>query len=201
MEVSKVQLSGAELDLVHNADIILTKNRIIRKAISLFEALQDQMLNTIQHTGAQVADIYRTPPKISRGENYRELPYVVLDYPRTAHMGNLAFIRTLFWWGHFFSSTLHVSGFYRERTVQPASAAFHLLAKKGYYIGIQSDPWQHHFEKDNYQKLSEITEAAFPDLLLAHSHIKIAARWPLAVWNDAGDKLLESWELLRHLIS
>ena len=54
-------------------------------------------------------------PKISKGENYKGLPWLVLDYPRYFNKEDIFAIRTLFWWGNFFSITLHISGKYKMR--------------------------------------------------------------------------------------
>ena len=40
--------------------------------------------------------------KISRGENYRGLPYLILDYPAYFSQKDIFAFRTMFWWGHFF---------------------------------------------------------------------------------------------------
>ena len=69
----------------------------------------------------ELSEQYRTlgekygSPKISKGENYRGLPYVMLDYPRLFGREEVLAIRTFFWWGHGFSVTLHLKGGYRER--------------------------------------------------------------------------------------
>ena len=54
--------------------------------------------------------IVQSTPKIAKGENYLQLPYVLLDYPRCFDKENIFAIRTMFWWGNFFSITLHLSG-------------------------------------------------------------------------------------------
>jgi hypothetical protein len=107
MEDSKIQLSQSELDLFCNAEIILTKNRIIQKVIELLDVLQNKMVDAKQSIASP---LFNTSPKISRGEYYMGLPYVILDYPRESKDQNLFFIRSMFWWGNFYSSTLHISG-------------------------------------------------------------------------------------------
>ena len=49
--------------------------------------------------------------KISKGENMG-LPWVMLDYPRLFGQEDVLAIRTMFWWGHCFSVTLHLKGRY-----------------------------------------------------------------------------------------
>ncbi|HEX2608884.1 MAG TPA: hypothetical protein VHK91_15980 [Flavisolibacter sp.] len=195
MEGSKIRLSPSEMDLVTDASVILTKNNIIRKATALLQEVQEAVY---QPSPIQAA--LRKQPKISKGENYLGLPYVVLDYPRLSEGTDLFFIRSFFWWGNFFSSTLQVSGSWKDRSLAPIAAAYTNLAAADYYVGCHADPWQHHFEEGNYRKIGGLSEGAFHTVLEEQVHIKIAARWPLEEWNLAANRLVESWNLLLDLI-
>jgi hypothetical protein len=196
MEVSKLQLSHKELEVVQDAQIILTKNSIIHKAINLLQQLQQSMQ---QATVAEADHIFSVPPKISKGEQYIGLPYVILDFPRIASGNNICFIRSMFWWGHYFSSTLHISGTYQK--VDVIKHSYLQLGAADYFVGVNDDPWQHHFEPDNYRKISELSIEEFAVQLQKYPHTKIAAKWPLTEWNIAAIHLLESWKLLCGLIT
>lgn len=178
-----------------NADVILTKNSILQKTVSLLAGVQEHLLQEGQQQHLP------SSPKISRGENYRGLPYVVLDYPRIASGNDLFFIRSLFWWGHFFSSTLQLAGHYKEIHLERLAASHAALAEKGYSVGIGSDPWQHHFTPLNYQKIAVLSPAAFYEVLQQAPHIKIAASWPLSEWERAAMYLTASWKFLYRLIA
>ena len=197
MKKTKIQLSPAEMDLMCNASIILTKNKILQHVKTLLEELQAEMEETSPETGAAY-NIFNIPPKISKGENYLGLPYLVLDYPRIfAHSGTLA-IRSMFWWGNFFSSTLHLSKQYADNFRHKIEDNYQYLSSRDYFIGIQTDPWQHHFEESNYIKISTITETQFKNYC-RQEHIKIAAKWPLMDWPVAANHLFESWKLFLQL--
>ena len=198
MEGSKIHLSATEMALVQNTDIILTKNNILKKAISMFGDLQAVMW---KEKPSPTQDIFSVPPKISKGENYMGLPYVVLDYPRYARGENLCFIRTMFWWGHFFSSTLQLSGAYRHLYLNKVLSAYPTLAAGHFYLGVHPDPWQHHFEKTNYCPVNSLTKEQFDGVAQEQRYIKIAAKWPLQEWDDAAIKLYKSWLFLTGLIT
>src|ERR1700733_216708 len=107
MNEAKISLSQKEMDLVTNADWILTKNAILDKVKDLLAVLSESFQSYLHmHTLLIPAGT----PKISKGENYKGLPYLILDYPRSFEKEDILAIRTLFWWGHFFSITLHVAG-------------------------------------------------------------------------------------------
>src|ERR1700722_6862028 len=101
MIATKIKLSPDELSTAQNAGLILTKNAIIQKTISLFSMLSENMQHDLLNVELP-QEIKTTAPKISKGENYQGLPYVVLDYPRLFGKENTFAIRTLFWWGNYF---------------------------------------------------------------------------------------------------
>jgi hypothetical protein len=188
---AKIQLSPAEQRLIVNAEIILTKNRVMEKMLQLLEGVQAEMLLHIQTFSKPHA--FEIPPKISRGENYRGLPYLVLDYPRIFRPDAVFAIRTFFWWGHFFSSTLQLSGVYKTQYRPQLDAAFTTFSN--HYIGINTDPWQHHFEPDNYQPVAVLEHVDFKKLLAQEGHLKIAAKWPVSDWQNADTFLIANWKM------
>lgn len=178
-----------------NAEIILTKNTVIKKTVALLAGVQEQLMTANrQHQ-------FSSTPKISKGENYLGLPYVVLDYPRVAGGEGLLFIRSMFWWGHFFSSTLQVSGLYKEENELKLAAAYDILAAGHYFVGVGKDPWQHHFEASNYRKIADFSHEDFYQVLQQQPYIKIAARWPLSAWDSAAAHLTGSWTFYTGLIA
>lgn len=195
MQGSKISLSPPELSLFCNAEVILTKNRILEKTIALLARVQDEI--------AAEDSLLRlsSSPKISRGENYRGLPWVILDYPRIAGGGDLFFIRSMFWWGHFFSSTLQLAGRYKVDNELNLAAAHAFLAANNYSVGVGPDPWQHHFEPSNYRAVSSLAKDEFYKTLQQQPHIKIAASWPLSEWDSAAMHLQNSWKRLAGLVA
>jgi len=198
VEDAKIQFSPAEMDLMCNAGIILTKNRILAGIRHLLEGLQQHMEQAayLSERGS-LSEMFRLPAKISKGENYLGLPYLVLDYPRHFESRNIFAVRTLFWWGHSFSSTLHLSGDPKEAYGPALAAARETLSRKQYYAGInEEDPWQHHFEEDNYRALAQFSEEAFATHVTRAEHLKIAAAFPLRDIHFVAEDLLESWKRL-----
>lgn len=196
MQGSKIRLSPAEAALFADAGIILTKNSVLQKTVGLLTRVQEVFI-----TEAPASIKATSPyPKISKGENHLGLPYIILDYPRIAKGNDLFFIRSMFWWGNFYSSTLQLAGSFKQKNVTRLEKAYERLAEKEYFAGINQDPWVHHFKKDNYQAVSGLSKKAFSLVLEESPHIKIAARWPLQEWDGAEEKLLESWMFFMSLI-
>src|SRR5436309_811352 len=101
MKETKIQLSGPEMELMCDAGIIFTKNSVLQKVKALFYDLQSELTACRVESDELRRNVFSLSPKISRGENYQGLPYMVLDYPRKFTPENIFAIRTLFWWGNF----------------------------------------------------------------------------------------------------
>jgi hypothetical protein len=194
MEVSKIQFSEPERELMQNAAIILTKNSVLEKIKSLLELVQTDQVEWIRKEGHDAIEAFVTSPKISRGEYYQGLPYLILDYPRRSGSNELFFIRNMFWWGNFFSTTLHLSGRYKELYLQKVIESYKDL--QDYSIGIHEDPWMHHFEKDNYIAVNTLSEKAFTTICENGLHLKLAKAMPLDQWQQAREQLMENWKML-----
>lgn len=197
MQGSKIRLSPAEAALFCDAETILTKNRILQKTVELLSEVQEELVATAPSFIRELSP----SPKISKGENYLGLPYVILDYPRIAKDDDLFFIRSMFWWGNFFSSTLQMAGNYKAQFENRLIASAENLASKHYAVGINADPWMHHFGSENYQPLSQHNRETFAAILKRQRHIKIAASWPLSEWDTAAIKLSGSWKFFVSLIT
>ena len=94
-----------------DTDFLLTKARVSQKVQTLLNQTHDQLKQYVaaerftfpEGTSAQAG-------KIARGENYRQLPYLLLDYPRLFAREDVFALRTMFWWGQFFSVTFQLGG-------------------------------------------------------------------------------------------
>lgn len=186
MNSAKIRLSAKEMELVTNADLILTKNGIIQKAKQLLESLQTEQQTIVQSYKKDLpAAIISSTPKISKGENYKGLPYLVLDYPRLFEKENTCVIRTLFWWGNFFSVTLHLSGTYKTKAVeQRIIDSFGELSKKNLFISVNDNEWEHHFEKENYLPLNELSKNEFTRRITNQHFLKLSQKIPLKQWDE-----------------
>ena len=74
-------------------------------------------------------------------------------------------------------------------------SAFSLLQKKGFFICINEDPWEHHFEADNYVAFKNIAD--FNLSAMEHKpFIKIAKKIPLTKWDSAVIFYIENYKEL-----
>jgi hypothetical protein len=118
----------------------------------------------------------------------------MLDYPRFFSRGDVAAIRCLFWWGNHFSIHLVLGGKYRQLFGQKVKGAIASGRLSGWYLGVAGDPWQHHFESDNYEKI--VTGQDMP----GDSYIKVARWLSLSEWENAEHFFLECYNTLINIL-
>lgn len=99
MQKSRIILTNQQTDFASSSEYPLLKHEVMIGMISLFEDL-----------GKQLETMYGKPHannwKVTKGENYKLMPYVVLDYPSIKVKDFEYVMRTFFWWGHYFSFNL-----------------------------------------------------------------------------------------------
>ena len=144
-------LSPEESSLVENSAWLLTKQRIIGKVYGLFGLLSEQYSAMLEgYAGFIPEEVPKVSPKIYKGEMYQQLPYVMLDHPRFFDQKDVFAIRTFFWWGNDFSIHLVLGGVYRNQFIQSLLGHLQEGTLDTWSIGVSDDPWEHHFERDNY---------------------------------------------------
>jgi len=190
MSFANVHLSGEEMRLVTDPGFILTKNSVMAKVIELFSALSGEY--RVIWEGVAGDSWAATSPKISRGENYRGLPWVMLDYPRYFGKEKVFAIRTLFWWGHAFSVTLHLKGGYRDRFLPVVQGRWAELAAAGFHMGVSDDEWRHEHVPDNYKEVSGGMDLVRADV----DFLKLSSAVGLHRWEDAPAELLSMFKTL-----
>jgi hypothetical protein len=196
MDATKIRLSAEEAALVMNAELILTKNRILEKVKNLLALVQESQQAYLSQHPVLPVEVMAIPAKISRGENYNGLPYLVLDHPRLFDRENMFAIRTLFWWGNFFSTTLLISGRYKSRMEESFINSYDLLKEAGYFICINEDPWQHHFEAGNFVKAGSLNHNEWTALIKSHPFLKVSKQVPLTQWENVHENTMEIFRQL-----
>ena len=136
---TNIDFSLDEFSLLSDADIIIKK-----------KVIQSKIYNLLEHTETKISAVLGDYPnslsanfdhaKISQGENYLSLPYMVLDYPAVFTKKNTFAFRTMFYWGNFFSSTLHLEGEYLEKARNLLYAGSKSLINSNTYISTGETP-------------------------------------------------------------
>jgi hypothetical protein len=200
MAGANVKLSKKELLLVCDVQFILTKNHIISKVYELFGELNSQFV-ILQKNNAEFFPpaTLDYSPKIYKGEQYQSLPYVLLDNPRMFTKEAVFAIRCFFWWGNFFSITLHVAGSYTETYSHPVFNALQSKRDSGWFVCVNENEWEHHFATDNYIAITEYLASnsnGFPN----NRFFKIAKKIPLHEWDTASDFFMNTYTEIMEML-
>jgi hypothetical protein len=192
MKAANLQLSPEEIRLVMEPGWILTKNSIIKKVVELFAGLSEDYRAALEGPGS---------PKISKGENYQGLPYVMLDYPRLFGREDVLAIRTFFWWGHSFSVTIHLKGTYRDHYLPVLQQRWAELAAAGFHIGISEDEWRHEHAPETYRPIVNAEDlVGLPGgpgaPFSGPGFLKLSAACGLDRWEEAHEVLLGLFRVL-----
>ncbi len=191
---ANVSLSAFEQQLVTDAEWILTKNRIVHKVYVLFGKLSEQH-QQYQPLQQLPAETLLASAKISKGENYEGLPYVMLDYPRCFGREHVLAIRTFFWWGNYFSITLQLKGMYLEQFRNNIQQQLPEAQYNNAWINVGEEEWLHHFRSDNMQPVRN-----YANDLSEKKILKVAFQHSFAEWEHAEQLLKQSYQQLMQLL-
>lgn len=190
--------SKTELTTLHNTRFFEVKASATKKIEHLFTEVRDTIKEEIdRHKIIFPKEVDSTNGKIFRGENYLGLPYLVLDYPKHFSKESVLAFRTMFWWGNFFSFTLHLQGKALEQRRDQLIQKIPDQKKKGLYICINSNPWQYHYKKDNYIPIKKISEQDLQKIILTGKFVKLSRKLPLKDYKKLNPFCMESFGMLK----
>ena len=194
MQQSKIQLSEEEMQLVRNKGWILTKQKITAGVYDIFGGVSEKMQQWVQNNKTIPAAINHLSAKISKGEQYESLPYVVLDYPRYFSREDVFAIRTFFWWGNYFTSTLHIKGRYKDELIKKIRSAITMGKFDNCYLSLTGNEFDFNVEGSSYQLIQKENHQAMAAAMVRASFIKISTRISFDEWNRSGEMLWESFQ-------
>ena len=153
---AKIHLSAQEMELVTNKEWLFLKRSILGKMEAFLGELHE-MFSEMMEDENFIFDnkLKNQGGKISKGENYKGLPYMILDYPAKFSRNNIFAVRTMFWWGNFFSISLHLSGKYLLEH-HNSEECFSFLKEKNFYIHSGVDEWDHDLNETGYMPVGDL---------------------------------------------
>ena len=196
------QLSGKEFNYIQDKDFLLTKHIIITKIKSELAHIEKALTHTIKISKTDIpVEVLQRAGKISKGENYRGLPYLVLDHPRYFKKEGVFAFRTMFWWGHFFSSTFHLQGKYLDLYRNNILDQILSLKNNNLYICNGATPWEYHYEPDNYLFIDTLEEKELQNLIKTKDFIKISSRLDLKKWYALEEFTIRTFTLMSQFLN
>lgn len=175
-----MEFTDKELDYLLDREFLLTKKKISDRIIRMLSGLEADLKVTAMATSFPYPKgTLLKSGKISKGDNYRGLPYFVLDYPRLFTRRSVFAYRSMIWWGHHFSTTLHLGGEAKEVFAPRLLDNYDALMSQDFFVCVNIDPWHYHFERDNYKHISDIDKAELEKIISNHDFLKLSHKMSL----------------------
>lgn len=188
-----VHLTYKELELLQNAEVFFLKNSIIQKVYTLFGNITEKFNAITKELTNIPPQAFTQSPKISKGENYIGLPWVMLDYYRAFNQENSFAIRCFFWWGNSFSFHVYATGDLQNIAHQ------NLPKLTSHWYGcIKDSPWLHEFTTNNYLPISQAI-----DLYKNQSQkfLKVGCFVPVSDWNKVEEFYVTAFKEVLELLN
>lgn len=171
-------LEKRDLEILEDQEFLKAKKRIIEDITSILQKSEQVLKTFIRSHGFAFPDrTFARAGKISKGENYQDLPYLILDFPRKFSKPSTFAYRTMVWWGNEISFTMHLGGDVLELYYPTIINSLDQL--KNYYLSIHESPWEYHYGTDNYRKISSLTFDQIHTILNEKDFVKISIPHPL----------------------
>lgn len=180
------QPTQEELQILNDQRFLIVKQQLSEKIIAELAEIERTLHQELSSSTFPFPDgTFLRAGKISKGENYRSLPFFILDYPRLFTKGDAFAYRTMLWWGNEFSCTLHLAG----RPLHDLSNGLvnRLSREKKLFFCIHDNPWEYHFEYTNYVPIENLTTKEIENHIKEHDFIKVSRKIPLDNWDEFGD--------------
>ncbi|MBL0342121.1 MAG: hypothetical protein IPP71_15100 [Bacteroidetes bacterium] len=201
---TKIRFSEAEMAFLTDTSLFEKKRNIINKTIALFGEIEQSFHHLAANYGSVVPeDALKKRGKISRGENYKGLPYVILDHPAVFSKDGIFAFRSLMWWGNPFSFTFHISGNFLTDFQVVMANGLKTREFSNTLICINSNQFEHHLGESNYQKLPSFLNSGrtIDELIKQQGFIKIAIAVPLEDIKNLNDQGIVFLEKILDLLS
>lgn len=188
-------LSKEEFALLADPEVLKRKHRVQLKIEQLL--LQSgQNLQQAISTGWQASK----PPKLSRGENYQQQAYRVMDFPRMQEGESFFLFRSLVLWGHPIGFHLIVSGHFMER-LAPAFLQHHQALPSHWYYGQQEQPWIWEAEAPGLTSCATTETSVLRIAVQKRAFLKISSFLPLQQYQALPAMSLTRWQELSSVLA
>jgi hypothetical protein len=203
---TKLTFSEEELGVMQNSRFFEVKHEVTQKILQLLGELEKELVKKISgHSLFSMEELkIKDKGKIFRGENYRLMPYLVLDCPRIFNTDTIFAFRSMFRWGNELSFTLHLQGKALEIFRKKIQRNISSLIKQDFFICVNDTPWEYTYDEMNYKPLDDMMQHHADELkkLISDGNfLKLSRKISLENYRDAVSYGTETFEKLIRLMS
>ena len=187
-----IQPSPEELTALSDLNFLKLKASISKKIIQHLSDTERNLKSAVEQSDFNFPKgTFVHSGKISKGENYKGFPYFVLDYPRLFSRKEVFAFRTMLWWGHEYSCTLHLGGDVLSKVTE--NFYQNLKRENDLYFCIADQPWEYHYEVNNYQKINNLDSKDIKNYVNRNQFIKVSRYISVNQWPEFNKFTMESF--------
>jgi hypothetical protein len=190
-------LSETEISAWNNSNIFKVKQNVIQciceanaNTIDEIKNLKSNLFNSFRFKNA----------KISKGENYTNLPWVMADYPAYFDTANIFAFRMFYLWGTEINFFLLIKGDFLKHYQTIILSQIKNNIFETIYIYIGNNAWQHHVD-EQYQPIQQINIENIITQINSGGFLKLAFHYSPDKINNIEKLGFEAWQLYYKLLS
>jgi hypothetical protein len=202
---TKLSLKDEELAAIENSRFFVVKHDASQKILYLLGELEKELMEIISSFPFLSKEELQLKDKgkIFRGENYRLMPYLILDCPRVFNTESVFAFRSMFRWGNEFSFTLHLQGNALETFRRKIQLGVSSLERQDFFICVNDTPWEYTFDEMNYMPLDKMVrdkKEELEQMISEKKFIKFSRKLELKEYNHVGAFGVETFRKVMEIL-
>ncbi len=153
-----MEFNKNQLKLIKTTTFFEDKRILLQDVSSEFSEICEQLKNSYANHSFKISFLPSiTSSKITRGENLKGLPFLMLDFPKQFSKTEIFSFRLLFWWGNGFTLFLHLKNNQLDRIAKKVIEERKHFYNEGFLISTGGNEWEHDCLSKNYKHLEDFT--------------------------------------------
>jgi hypothetical protein len=170
---TKIIPTNTELQIASDTNFFDVKRELTSKVINILEQYGDKLLQEIITPVFQERGIKKTGLKVSKGENFKGYPYIVLDCPKLYSTDTEVICRTIFWWGHSWSLHFTIQGQTFARVSQSLQD-FSASLSTDWLLYTGENIWEQDVDSVLFVPITSLSKTVIYDTINKQGFFKIA---------------------------
>lgn len=176
---TKIIPTNAELEVACNTNFFDVKRELTTKIVTTLEQYGEKLLEDIIAPILKKNGTQSTGIKVSRGENFKGYPYIVLDCPRLYSTDTEVICRTIFRWGHGWSLHFTVQGKTFARIIHSLPVFLDSLSTD-WRLYTGENIWEQDVDSILFVPVLSLSETALSHIINQQGFLKIATQISLS---------------------
>lgn len=153
--MSNISFNNEDIEILSDKDFLLKKKVLSDEVIRLFKVISEEIKQELLRSSNPIWSS-QFAGKISKGQYYKDLPYIVSDYPRRIDDNGICLFRIIFLWGREFSCNFLATGIVFKNLKNAIENNLMDIDQNAYRYSIEGSPWEHSILDVDLKKLNHL---------------------------------------------